>query len=179
MNALQKGFSDLTVFLTFGYSIAWAQMDNGKKQLEDCSYALLPAFLDGMISATRGEARIVDGCELSYSFKEQDLFHRDYRTIRENLLPIVLDRDKYEQTISVGFGLWMDFNSHKQPWSTNDFSKNDFSPSQFGSSVRFALEASDEYVWIYTQTPRWWTEKGKSAHLPAAYQDALRNARIR
>jgi hypothetical protein len=179
MNALQKGFPGLTVFLTFGYSIAWAQMENGKKQLQDCSYALLPSFLDGMVSAARGKARLVDGCELSYSFKERKLFRRDYRTMREGLLPIVRDRDKYQKTISIGFGLWMDFNSHKKPWSTNDFSKNYFSPAEFLSSANFALESCDEYVWIYTQTPKWWTEKGTAAYLPLAYDDALRAARLR
>jgi hypothetical protein len=35
------------------------------------------------------------------------------------------------------------------------------------------LEVSDEYVWIYTEQPRWWT----SERLPAAYIDALRSAR--
>jgi hypothetical protein len=55
----------------------------------------------------------------------------------------------------------------------DDFSKNHFTPAEFEAAVRSALEVSDEYVWIYTEQPRWWT----SERLPAAYIDALRSAR--
>jgi len=70
----------------------------------------------------------------------------------------------------------MDNNSDKKPWNTEDFSKNYYMPEQFESSVYEALKVSDEYVWIYTEQPRWWTEKGQSVKLPAAYETAIRNA---
>ena len=56
--------------------------------------------------------------------------------------------------------------------------KNYFSPDGFETSLRAALEQSDEYVWIYAETPRWWSEKpGGSVALPPAYADAVRRAR--
>jgi hypothetical protein len=39
--------------------------------------------------------------------------------------------------------------------------------------VRAALQKTDEYVWIYTEKPRWWTNE----QLPAAYVKALEAAR--
>ena len=37
MTAFQEGYPDLTVFLTFGYSLAWKQTERGKKPLAECS----------------------------------------------------------------------------------------------------------------------------------------------
>jgi hypothetical protein len=36
---------------------------------------------------------------------------------------------------------------------------------------------ADEYVWIYSQSPRWWSETGASTNLPPAYVEAVRSAR--
>ena len=54
-----------------------------------------------------------------------------------------------------------------------DFSKNHFSPAEFENAVRSALRVSDEYVWIYTEQPRWWTKE----KLPQTYVDALAKTR--
>ena len=40
--------------------------------------------------------------------------------------------------------------------------------------MRAALDVSDEYVWIYTEQPRWWTNE----RLPNEYVRALANARM-
>jgi hypothetical protein len=43
--------------------------------------------------------------------------------------------------------------------------------------LRRALELSDEYVWVYGETPKWWSAEGQRKNLPAAYDRALRQAR--
>jgi hypothetical protein len=43
--------------------------------------------------------------------------------------------------------------------------------------VRNALAGTDEYVWIYSETPRWWSDQGKPLQLPEAYIESLRHAR--
>jgi len=48
-----------------------------------------------------------------------------------------------------------------------------FDLAEFETSVRPALEISDEYVWVYTEKPLWWTNQ----RLPQAYVDALKRAR--
>jgi hypothetical protein len=53
--------------------------------------------------------------------------------------------------------------------------KNHFTPEAFTASVRLALKTSDQYVWIYTEQPRWWTRE----KLPQAYIDALKAARTK
>ena len=81
--------------------------------------------------------------------------------------------DKYRSQVKAGFGIWMDNDWNKHGWNATDFSKNYFKPEGFGESVRLALTRTDEYVWIYTEKPRWWTNE----QLPAAYVKALEAAR--
>lgn len=58
-------------------------------------------------------------------------------------------------------------------WGWDDLSKNFFKPEEFATTVRLGLEVSDEYVWIYTEQPRRWTNE----KLPKEYVEALVKAR--
>jgi hypothetical protein len=176
MQAFQQGYAGLTVFLTFGYSLPWAETSGGKKALADCNYGLLAPFLDGMVEAARGSTTLVDGYERAYGYKTAREFAAARKTMKEDLLPIVREPDKYQRLFSLGFGIWMDRDWSKRGWSTEDFSKNYFSPYALQASVEEALRLSDEYVWIYSETPRWWSAEGRPVKLPAAYDEALRKA---
>ncbi|MBI2946870.1 MAG: hypothetical protein HYY23_04435 [Verrucomicrobia bacterium] len=177
MSAFQSGDPNLTIFLTFGYCLPWAQSGGGKKALADCPYGLLAPFLDGMVEAAHVRVKIVDGHELSYGYKDPDRFPKAYETMRETLLPIVRDPEEYRRVFSFAFGIWMDQDWRKNGWNAEDTSKNYFTPETFEASVRKALEVSDEFVWIYTETPRWWSAEGKPVKLPEPYDAAVRRAR--
>lgn len=178
MEAFQAGYPDLTLFLTFGYSVPWRETQGGGKALADAEYGLLAPFLDGMVDAARGQTRLVDGYELAYFHdKDTSAFATAYRTVTEELLPIVADPRKYGRLISVSFGLWMDFESSSRGWDGVDGSRNFYTPEEFERSVRAALEVADEYVWVYTEVPRWWSSAGGPVNLPEAYAEALRRAR--
>jgi hypothetical protein len=177
MTAFQEEHPDLTVFLTFGHSLLWKQGEQGKKALAECPYGLLGPFVDGMIEAARGRTRIVDGHELSYGYRDAKAFIDAHQAIAHDAATLAADREAYRRVVSAGFGLWLDYDWRKKGWDTRDPGKNYFSPSGFEASLRAALEQSDEYVWIYTETPRWWSEKGESVALPPAYGDAIRRAR--
>jgi hypothetical protein len=179
MEAFQAGFPRVTIFLTFGYSLPWHESRQGRTSLAECHYGLLAPFLDGMLEAAREDARFIDGHELSYGYKDSDRFGQAYAAMRQQLLPIVADPKRYQRFFSFGFGLWMDNQWRKVGWDTADFSKNYFSPETFQSSLRRALEVADEYVWIYTETPRWWSNEGTPVKLPEAYLEAVRRARNR
>ena len=90
------------------------------------------------------------------------------------VLPIVADPEKYREIVRPGFGLWLDYDRAKYPWNVEDPSKNYFTPESFADSLRLAVEHADEVVWIYSETPRWWTAAGTSETLPKAYEDAIR-----
>ena len=177
MEAFQSAHPELTIFLTFGYSLPWMESHAGKGSLADCHYGLLAPFLDGMVQAAKGKTRLIDGNEGAYGFKEPDRFIASYRAMKEDLLPIVNDPAKYHQAFSFSFGLWIDRDWRKLGWNVDDPSTNYFSPPAFEKSVSQALAIADEYVWIYSETPRWWSKEGKPIKLPEAYDAAVRRAR--
>jgi hypothetical protein len=179
MQAFQEGYPGLTVFLTFCYSLPWLESASDRGALADCHYGLLAPFVDGLVEAARGSTRLVDGHEISYGYKEAAQFTAAYQTMATGLLPIVRDPEKYRQRVSLGFGLWLDQDWRKNGWNIEDVSKNYFTPETFEASTRAALATADEYVWIYTETPRWWSEKGGPVKVPAAYAEALRQARAK
>ena len=179
IQAFQKGYPNLTIFLTFGYTLPWHETNGGKKPLADCRYGLLAPFLDGMVEGARGHTRVVDGYELAYGYKTAAQFAAARRSFSEEVLPIVRDSEKYRQVFSLAFGLWLDHDWRKVGWNTEDPGKNYFSPETLGTTTREALRVADEYVWIYSETPRWWSGEGKPVKLPADYGGALRQAKVK
>jgi hypothetical protein len=177
MTAFLDGFPGLTVFLTFGHSLPWKQSSAGKKPLSECPDGLLVPFLDGMIDAVRPPARLVDGHEMSYGYRGADAFIRAHRTIKHDAAAVAADRSAYERTVSAGFGLWLDYDWRSRGWNTANVESNHFSPGRFETSLRAAVEQSDEFVWIYTEKPRWWSEAGKAIDLPPAYVETVRSVR--
>jgi hypothetical protein len=175
MRAFQEGYPRLTVFLTFGYSLPWVQ-SQAKEKLPDASYGLLAPFLDGMIEAAGPGVKLVDGYELAYPYKERAQFEQGRKMMTEGLLPIVADPTGYAKHLSVSFGVWMDMDWRNKGWKTGPFDGNYFRPDEFGRSVQAALELCDEYVWIYTETPRWWSAEGPQK-LPEEYVRAVREAK--
>ena len=85
--------------------------------------------------------------------------------------------EKYRAVTSFAFGIWLDHDWRNRGWDTEDPTKNFYTPDAFEASVHSALQVADEYVWIYSETPRWWSKEGKPVKLPAAYAEALFRAR--
>jgi len=177
MTAFQAEWPGLTVFMAFAYSLPWHDLAGGRRPLDDGYYGLLKPFLDGMLEAAEGSTTIVDGYELSYGYKDPELFAKAHRTMKRDVLSFVADSTKYRAHVSAGFGIWLDFGGEGWGWDENDMSKNYFTPDTLEFVLRRALALADRYVWVYDQRPRWWTAEGKSARLPAVYDAAIRRAR--
>ena len=176
MEGFQKGYPDLIVFLTYGYGLPWDKSQEGRKPLEECDYGLLAPFLDGMISAAKGKTRFIDGNESAYWYSTPAHFSRGKSKLQKDVRQIIENPVKYAKIFSVSFGVWMDFNWREQGWNTKDLAKNPRSPKLLEELTRKALSETNEYVWVYSETPRWWSASGKSEKLPLAYDTALRNA---
>jgi hypothetical protein len=177
MTALQEGFPDLTLMATFGPSLVWTQGRGGKAPLAERDYGLLVPFFDGLIEAAKGRTRIVDGFELSYGYRDRDRFEHGFVVMTAKAAELMRSEQAYRKAVSPGFGLWLDYDWRKRGWKIDDVESNYFSPSRFQDALRAALERSDEFVWIYTETPRWWTGSGRPSNLPDAYAAAVRAAR--
>ncbi|MFQ6039874.1 MAG: hypothetical protein ACE5PV_03375 [Candidatus Poribacteria bacterium] len=172
MEAFQSEYPNITIFLTFGYCLPWVQM-GGEKKLEEVHYGLLAPLLDGMVDGANGESVIVDGGELAYSYKDTSRFATTYKMMTEDVLKIVANPQKYKSVFSLGFGVWMDNGWRREGWNTKNFENNFYTPEAFEATLSTALKTSDEYVWIYTETPRWWTASGKPEKLPQEYVKAV------
>jgi len=175
MEAFQSEYPNITIFLTFGYCLPWAQM-GGEKKLEEVSYGLLAPLLDGMVDGANGKSIIVDGCELAYSYKDTSRFATAYKMMSEDVLKIVANPKKYKSVFSLGFGVWMDNGWRQHGWDTENFKDNFYTPEAFEVTLNTAIKTADEYVWIYTETPKWWTSSGQPAKLPQEYVQAVRRA---
>ena len=166
MTALQEGFPGLTVLLTFGPSLVRNKTDGGKKPIQDAEYGLLVPFVEGMAESRKGQTRLIDGYEPSYGYRDTTKFDAALELIR-------LSTPKLE----AGFGLWLDYDHPKYGWNTIEPARNYFTPETFETSLRAAFERSDGIVWIYSETPRWWTKDGGAVKLPPAYIEAIRKAK--
>lgn len=178
MEALQAGYPGLTLLLTFGHSAPWLEMQRGRRPLAECPLGLLAPWLDGMVEAARGGTRLVDGHEPAY-FHDRDpaRLAAAYRTMTQDLLPMVADPAGYRRVVSAGLGLMLDYDPRGRAWDGADGSQNYYTPEAFEASLRAALEVTDEYVWVYTDIPRWWSADGRPVHLPPGYTEAVRRAR--
>jgi hypothetical protein len=198
MAALEDGYPGLTLFLTFGHSLPWAQIIapaplggsepygagparnlplGARRSLGAVSYGLLAPFVDGLLEGARGGTRVVDGFELSYGFKDAKEFAAARRLVFREAVSIAIAPASYRRRLRLGFGLWLDYDWHRRGWRTDDLERNYFSPATFDGAVRAALAATDEYVWVYAETPRWWPTAATDASVPEAYRRVLRRVR--
>lgn len=175
MEAFQAEFPDIRLMLTYGYELPWEEGRKGGDALQNSHYSLLAPFLDGLIQGIRGKARLIDGYERSYGYILPDEFNRGYAEMKQGVLPLVADRQKYNRVTSRSFGLWLDYNWRTLGWNPAGI-QNYRNPEQFEMSVRSALKTADEYVWIYSETPRWWSTEGGTVSLPESYKSALYRA---
>ena len=175
MDAFQRGFPGLAVFLTFGYCLPWNQMQRRGAPLDAVPYGLLAPFLDGMTDACDAGATLIDGHESSYAYREPEQFDEARRRLLSDVLDIVAEPARYANVFRVAFGLWLDCDWRDHGWDAQDFTKNHHQPEQFAACLRRALNLADDYVWIYTETPRWWSDEGPVA-LPEPYVDAIAGA---
>ena len=177
MRALERGYPGLTVFLSLGYSWPLEASRGDVRALDRTDCGLLAPFLDGMISVASERVVLVDGHELSYSYREPARFAAKADSMRHGALRMTAQPGRYSQRLSVGFGVWLDNDWRKWGWNTEDPAKNYFTPAAFAVSVQAAFDHADRYVWIYSETPRWWTASGGPRALPAAYDSVLRHIR--
>jgi hypothetical protein len=175
MQALEDGFPGLSVLLTFGPSYMRSLQVSHGYAPQNTTYALLLPFVDGMIEGTRS-GRIVDGHELAYAFKEPRQFEAAYRLMRETGDTLAADPVGYTRALSFGFGIWIDYDWRSRGWNEADARANYFQPHELEAATRAALLRSDEFVWIYSEQPRWWSASGP-VKLPPAYADALARAK--
>jgi hypothetical protein len=176
MRAYEKGYPGLTLFLTLGATHADIQRRGDHIQFDKGAYGLLPVFVEGLVAGASASAKIVDGLEGAYPVRKASEVE-NYFAAHDLYAPTARDPAKYRKSVSRSLGIWLDFDWRNRKWDDVKPESNYRTPEALRKSLRRALELSDEYVWLYGETPRWWTAKGGRAKLPDAYVEAVRDAR--
>ncbi|MCM8806900.1 MAG: hypothetical protein NC926_02930 [Candidatus Omnitrophica bacterium] len=169
MKITKEIYPDITILFFWTHSYLVLHPSEKLKEPEINSYGLLPYFVDGFIDESDERMRIFDICEFAYGFKEKIQFLESYHSIINKASKFSINPEKYRKKIKVGFGLWID-NGNK--WNNEDFSKNYFKPEEFQKSLEYALEISDEYVWIYSQQVKFFPP-----NLPEEYLKAIKKVK--
>jgi hypothetical protein len=165
-----------TILFTLAYSWIALQHTAG-----NTTFDRLTNFLDGMMEGAAESIRFVDGYEASYGYRLRNgswdpknfpQAHDEIRAARSlSAVPTLYDR-RFE----VGFGIWID---NKDIWDPNNFANNWFTPTEFGDSLSAARQASDGWVWVWSETVTWYsaTYIFQQNPVPDAYRTALINSR--
>jgi len=162
MTVIATALPEAVLFSLYGYTLPLNELHRSKR-LREADYGLLPAFYDGLLEAMSAGASLVDGYEFAYAFKEQKQFFDGYNQIHQAALILSAVPARYQEKVSAGFGLWLDYQKQLKH----------FTPEEFRQAVSAAFEVSDRYVWIYTQGPRFFPPSG----VAASYIEAMASAR--
>ncbi len=141
---------------------------------DDAHFALLRAFVDGLLSESTGKAKITGLMGLDYraavSFSSARRFAK--QTLRQvSRAP----EEKFDEHFRVGFALFLG------PVQRFEFSSesggNYYTPAEFEYALHQALRHSDEYVWVYNGRCDWWDKGEHETFISQEYRDAIVSAR--
>jgi hypothetical protein len=176
MKAIQREFPDIQFFLPLGWSSAprfssYLPLDTASDKIR---FGLIPPFLDGMLDVSLPEVEFHTDAEITYN----EIARRGYQYWRAYARKgdgskVSQFPAKYQKQAKVAFGIWMDATNTGKTWNLTDFDANFFSPEKFKSALSDALEETDEYVWIYSQQPRFFP----LYKVPDAYFKSMEEAR--
>jgi hypothetical protein len=132
---------------------------------EDAQYGLLPAFYDGLLEAMPPAARLVDGFEWAYAYKDRAQFTGGYDEVHRDGVKLSAAPAQYLAKTQAGFGLWLDRKKREYTFTAREWRR----------AVGAALDVSDRYVWIYTERLGFFP--WSPSPVPDSYIEAMRSAR--
>lgn len=166
IRALNQGYPGCPIWTLYGYS--HIEMKDDTLDLSDSVNGLYAAFFDGMLEASDEETIFIDGGEGSYRFSEPEEFAKLRKVVTEKALKYTMVPEIYPKKVRVGFGLYLDmFNyAERHPWYPDRPEDNYMPPDRLERALRHAIEASDGYVWVYTEYPSWWLDNASATFGP-------------
>ncbi len=137
---------------------------------------LWPAFLNGMLDAMPPGARMIDGNEHGYRYQaENQDFYLSVWAVQNKALTLVApeNRVKYRTQVLAGFGLYLDMytNPTNSPWYFGEV--NGSRLNHLALNFAQALDAADEYVWVYGEKMDWIIWKGTSRAKNPTWESTL------
>ncbi|HIE52743.1 MAG TPA: hypothetical protein EYP85_13395 [Armatimonadetes bacterium] len=171
-------FKLLTFFQLSLFPSLLRPMDPNRRQslLSEQHYALLPAFLNGMLDAAGDEVTIIDGNEGAYYYTDRSQYFEVYHRIRQLGLWLIDPAlwPRYRSQVQVGQALYMDqYFGLRQRKVLGHYLEPEERAKWFEHNIYWALQTTDEYVWCYSERMNWW----KDENVPPGAEEALRSAK--
>ncbi|MFH1570493.1 MAG: sugar-binding protein [Gemmatimonadota bacterium] len=184
MAALQSADPEfrLMTFFLLSYQLgAAAEPDPALRssRLASTGYALLPAFVDGMLDAAGPGVALIDGNEGAYYYTRPDQYRQGIDEIRHRVLSLVAaeNRAAYRDHVEPGMAIYADqLLGRRHP--AGGFLSHYLDPAQqlrwVEHNVYWALRTADRYAWFYSERLDWWRDE-----TPVGLDEAVRAGRAR
>ena len=123
--------------------------------------------------------RLIDGNEHSYYYQSPEEFYKSYLGMRNGAKVYAAAdvRDKYDHSVRASQALYVDYVFSMRPDIFKDIPSVKLSPQErarwFEHNAYYALQTSDEYVWVYSETMNWW----KNENIPPGLENAMISAK--
>lgn len=161
MRAVMAEYPEITIFSYFlnSINVGAARADQPERILQVAGYGLLPAFLDGWLDEVGPLVTLVDGCESAYMFRTRDQYLTAALNIKGRCQRLVSpeNRAKYRAQVQVSFGVYLD--AYANPPGSKYYLEGGL--AKLRENLHNALEAADEYVWLWGEKWRWWPTENK------------------
>jgi hypothetical protein len=193
MEALQSEKPDITLLCSLLLGAARNEAEHYYiNKPEKRTYALLPAFVDGMLDVIGPEVTMVDGripykdLAGTYYFDDTRKFAFAYDYVRgASTFVSPENREKYSQQVQVGHALYTDYTLGQSQLENLDGKlpeayrtwQDDYFQQWWQHNVYESLASSDQYVYLFTETMSWW---GPEAHpkYPTVYPGAVEGVQL-
>jgi hypothetical protein len=142
--------------------------------MQTTDYNLYPAFINGWLDAAPPGLRLIDGDEGAYRYNGQQDYLYAANTMRNIALKLVApeNRSKYLAQVSTSFGIYLDayINPPTSGWYIDP--RGSTPTQRLGMNLQYALNAANEYVWVYGEKYRWWPTQNPYVR-PQGWESAL------
>jgi len=141
--------AEIMLLHSIGYLASVTRMN--RALLPGTEYALLPAFVEGML--TLGQGTVIDGDEYGYYVDETTEFPQrrlGFDRSKEFSAPFMPADADYQLAAPVFMDLTLGLGPYDRGYPAA------YERSWFEHNVYHALLATDEYAWVYGQRVDWW-----------------------
>ncbi|NOK61869.1 MAG: hypothetical protein GFH27_549281n9 [Chloroflexi bacterium AL-W] len=155
MTSLQSEVDHLTIISVWmtGIVRAQAEADNGDRSTGE--YALLPAFVNGMLDVAHPESVIVDGNEGTYYHDATTKFYQGYEYLYDAFDYLAPEhQDKVGTQLQIAAALYADLvlDGVLDDRTIPDSLRQDW----WKHNTYHGLAVSDEYLWVYSEGMDLW-----------------------
>lgn len=179
MTALQSAKPNVAVLSYWLMSTVYQDVEVRGQALQDITYALLPAFVNGMLDTAGPDVRIIDGHESSYYYTQVEDFGYAENWIRNQSAAMIAPehRDRYQQGV-VGLAVSPDCIYGLYPFEVcQQGLSEDQMQQRLTQNVQQSLATTDEFVWMWNEEHALISPDESDQPLPSGLLDAIRAGR--